>query len=60
MKRYPQERIDMILVTVECEENCSLASRIYAQRNHTDRWSLLQKCDKRSVAYVKQKDENRL
>lgn len=42
MKTYTlQERIDMILVIGECEENCFLASRVYAQkypdRNHPNK-----------------------
>ena len=42
MKNYDlQERISMILIIGECEENCLLASRVYAQkypeRNHPDK-----------------------
>lgn len=45
MRTYPQEeRIDMILVIGQCEENCLLASRVYAQRypnrRHPNRRSL--------------------
>lgn len=42
MKTYSlQERTDMILIIGECQENCFLASRVYAQkypnRNHPDK-----------------------
>lgn len=62
MKKYSlEERIDMILIIGECEENCLLASRIYGQkyphRNHPKRdvFERLLRIFKRtgSVAYEK-------
>lgn len=63
MKEYSvQERVDMVLTIGECNENCLLASRVYAQkypdREHPDK-RVFQKLLERfratgSVAYTKQ------
>lgn len=69
MRGYLQEeKVDMILVIGECEENCLLASRVYAQkypnRRHPTKRSLeyLLQVFRRtgSVSYKNQSDKSRL
>lgn len=69
IKMYPvQERIDMILIIGECEENCLLASRVYAQkypeRSHPDKRSFEKLLEtfrqSGSVVYKKKTDKNLL